>query len=173
MHHNSRRPAAFRGPRRDDFQRRAKPADAPKPDGAKPPACAAVRGGQVPDPIKVGFEVGEEHLALWERDFKYAFLIGGRGNGRSGTASRYVASRLLGREYMRGAIMRAVKEDTLPLPMSGMSSTREAPATRVEKHRSRRAPDRRSAARAEGSARFDIRRHPGRGVASAGGEAWP
>jgi phage terminase large subunit len=63
------------------------------------------------DPIKVGFEVGEEHLALWERDFRYAFLMGGRGNGRSGTASRYVASRLLGKEYTRGAIMRAVKED--------------------------------------------------------------
>jgi hypothetical protein len=36
--------------------------------------------------------------------------MGGRGNGRSGTASR-VTSRLLGKEYARGAIMRAVRED--------------------------------------------------------------
>ena len=64
------------------------------------------------DGVKVSFEVGDEHLQLWERkDWRYAFLMGGRGNGRSGTASRYVTSRLLGKEYTRGAIMRAVKED--------------------------------------------------------------
>ena len=62
--------------------------------------------------VKVNFEVGDEHLQLWEPgDWRYAFLMGGRGNGRSGTASRYVTSRLLGKEYTRGAIMRAVKED--------------------------------------------------------------
>jgi phage terminase large subunit len=37
--------------------------------------------------------------------------MGGRGNGRSGTASRYAVSQLLGKEYTRGAIMRAVRED--------------------------------------------------------------
>jgi phage terminase large subunit len=62
--------------------------------------------------VKVGFEVSEEHLPLFERkDWRYAFLMGGRGNGRSGTASRYSVSRLLGKEYARGAIMRAVRED--------------------------------------------------------------
>jgi phage terminase large subunit len=62
--------------------------------------------------MKVNFEVHESHLPLWERDdWRYAFIMGGRGNGRSGTASRYVMSRLLGKEYTRGAIMRAVRED--------------------------------------------------------------
>jgi hypothetical protein len=38
--------------------------------------------------VKVGFEVAESHLALLGRDdWRYAFLMGGRGNGRSGTAS--------------------------------------------------------------------------------------
>lgn len=37
--------------------------------------------------------------------------MGGRGNGRSGTASRYAVSQLLGKEYTRGAIMRATRED--------------------------------------------------------------
>jgi phage terminase large subunit len=64
------------------------------------------------DAVKVGFEVSEAHLPLFERtDWRYAFLMGGRGNGRSGTASRYVTSRLIGKEYTRGAILRAVKED--------------------------------------------------------------
>ena len=41
------------------------------------------------EPVKVGFEVDETHLPLWERDdWRYAFLMGGRGNGRSGTVSR-------------------------------------------------------------------------------------
>ena len=62
--------------------------------------------------VKVGFEVADDHLALWERkDWRYAFLMGGRGNGRSGTASRYAVSRLLSKEYTRGAIMRAVHAD--------------------------------------------------------------
>jgi phage terminase large subunit-like protein len=66
------------------------------------------------DPVKVRFEVGDEHLALWEQmDWRYAFLMGGRGNGRSGTSSRYVTSRVLGKEYTRGAVMRAVKEDSV------------------------------------------------------------
>jgi phage terminase large subunit len=37
--------------------------------------------------------------------------MGGRGNGRSGTASRYSVSRLVGKEYCRGALMRAVHAD--------------------------------------------------------------
>lgn len=60
----------------------------------------------------VSFEVHESHLSLWERDdWRYAIIMGGRGNGRSGTASRFVVSQLLGKEYTRGAIMRAVRED--------------------------------------------------------------
>jgi hypothetical protein len=65
--------------------------------------------------MKVSFEVQEGHIELWEQDdWQYAFIMGGRGNGRSGTASRYVTSRLLGKEYTRGAIMRAVREDSSP-----------------------------------------------------------
>lgn len=37
--------------------------------------------------------------------------MGGRGNGRSGTASRYAISQLFSKEYTRGAIMRATRED--------------------------------------------------------------
>lgn len=59
----------------------------------------------------VRFEVHESHIPLWEKDFRYAILCGGRGNGRSGTASRYCVSSLLGKEYTRGAMMRATRED--------------------------------------------------------------
>jgi phage terminase large subunit len=62
--------------------------------------------------MKVKFEIHESHVPLWENtDWRYAILMGGRGNGRSGTASRYVVSQLLGKEYIRGAIMRATRED--------------------------------------------------------------
>lgn len=60
----------------------------------------------------VKFEVHESHIPLWEKkDWRYAIVMGGRGNGRSGTASRYVVSQLLSKEYTRGAIMRATRED--------------------------------------------------------------
>jgi PBSX family phage terminase large subunit len=62
--------------------------------------------------VKVGFEVSEAHLPLFERtDWRYGIIMGGRGNGRSGTASRYSLSRLFGKEYTRGALMRAVHSD--------------------------------------------------------------
>lgn len=62
--------------------------------------------------IKVQFEIHASHIPLWENsDWRYAILMGGRGNGRSGTASRYIISQLLGKEYVRGAIMRATRED--------------------------------------------------------------
>ena len=62
--------------------------------------------------MKVGFEVHESHIPLWENtDWRYAIVMGGRGNGRSGTASRYSVSQLLSKEYTRGAIMRATRED--------------------------------------------------------------
>lgn len=62
--------------------------------------------------MKVEYEIHESHLPLWERtDWRYALLMGGRGNGRSGTASRYAISQLLGKEYTRGAIMRATHAD--------------------------------------------------------------
>lgn len=61
---------------------------------------------------KVEFEVHKSHGELWRNnDWRYAVLMGGRGNGRSGTASRYSVSQLLGKEYTRGAIMRATRED--------------------------------------------------------------
>lgn len=54
----------------------------------------------------------ESHLELWNQtNWRYAFLMGGRGNGRSGTASRYTLSQLTSNTYTRGAIMRAVREN--------------------------------------------------------------
>lgn len=62
--------------------------------------------------MKVNFEVSESHSQLWtNNDWRYAIIMGGRGNGRSGTASRYSVSQLLGNEYLRGAIMRSVSSD--------------------------------------------------------------
>ncbi len=61
--------------------------------------------------MKTTFNVHRSHVGLWKDDWRYAILMGGRGNGRSGTASRYSVSKLLGKEYLRGAIMRATRED--------------------------------------------------------------
>jgi phage terminase large subunit len=62
--------------------------------------------------MRVNFEVHESHIPLWEnKDWRYAIVMGGRGNGRSGTASRFAVSQLLSKEYTRGAIMRATRED--------------------------------------------------------------
>jgi len=62
--------------------------------------------------MKVNFEIHETHLELFERqDWRYCLIMGGRGNGRSGTASRFMVTKLLGKEYTRGAIMRATRED--------------------------------------------------------------
>lgn len=63
--------------------------------------------------MNVSFEVHESHIVLWEigTNIRYVFIMGGRGNGRSGTASRFAVSKLLGKEYVRGAIMRATRED--------------------------------------------------------------
>jgi phage terminase large subunit len=61
---------------------------------------------------EVEFTIHPSHAPLWEiTDWRYAILMGGRGNGRSGTASRYAVSQLLGKEYTRGALMRAVHAD--------------------------------------------------------------
>ena len=61
---------------------------------------------------EIEYEVDKTHMPLWERDdWRYAILMGGRGNGRSGTASRYAVTQLLSEEYTRGAIMRAVLEN--------------------------------------------------------------
>lgn len=62
--------------------------------------------------IEVNFELHKSHAPLWDdSSWRYAVVMGGRGNGRSGTASRYVVSQLLGKEYTRGAMMRATRED--------------------------------------------------------------
>lgn len=62
--------------------------------------------------MKVSIEIHESHAPLWEDNtWRYAVIMGGRGNGRSGTASRYTLSQLMGKEYTRGAIMRAVHSD--------------------------------------------------------------
>jgi len=62
--------------------------------------------------MRASFEIHESHLPLWEeKNWRYAFLMGGRGNGRSWTASSYSISQLISKEYTRGAIMRAVRSD--------------------------------------------------------------
>ena len=59
----------------------------------------------------ISYEVHKSHIVVWEGGKRYIILMGGRGNGRSGTASRFAVSKLLGKEYVRGAIMRATRED--------------------------------------------------------------
>ena len=62
--------------------------------------------------MKMEFEVLPDFISLWERNYwRYAILMGGRGAGRSTAASQYGVSRLPAKEYMRGAIMRAVLSD--------------------------------------------------------------
>lgn len=62
--------------------------------------------------MKVSFEVSELSSQLWtNNEWRYAVIMGGRGAGRSGTASRYTISQLLGKEYFRGVVMRAVQSD--------------------------------------------------------------
>lgn len=62
--------------------------------------------------MKIAYDVHESHAPIWQStDWRYALIMGGRGNGRSGTASRYAVSQLLSKEYTRGAIMRATRED--------------------------------------------------------------
>lgn len=62
--------------------------------------------------MKVKFQIHKSHVQLLKnKDFRYAILMGGRGNGRSGTASRYAVSALISKKYTRGAIMRATRED--------------------------------------------------------------
>lgn len=61
---------------------------------------------------QVSFEIHESHLPLWEdKTWRYAVVCGGRANGRSGSASRYAISKLLSKDYTRGAIMRATHAD--------------------------------------------------------------
>lgn len=52
------------------------------------------------------------HLEPWKKDgWRYCWFMGGRGNGRSGTVSRYLLTKMLGQEYVRGTLMRAVREN--------------------------------------------------------------
>jgi hypothetical protein len=45
--------------------------------------------------MEIDFEVSDSHFDIWEHtDWRYAILMGGRGNGRSGTASRFTISQL-------------------------------------------------------------------------------
>ena len=65
--------------------------------------------------MRVKFEVDKTHIPVFENPtVRYIILMGGRGNARSGTASRYAVSRLLGKEYTRGAIMRGTHADIRP-----------------------------------------------------------
>lgn len=61
--------------------------------------------------MKIAYEIHESHLPVWNTDARYIIIMGGRGNGRSGTASRYALSRVFSKEYTRGALMRAVHAD--------------------------------------------------------------
>lgn len=60
---------------------------------------------------KINFEVAKTHAPVWTTDARYILIGGGRGNGRSWTASAYATSRLLAKDYFRGAMMRAVSSD--------------------------------------------------------------
>ena len=65
--------------------------------------------------MKINYEIHESHVPVWRSaDKRYIILMGGRGNARSGTASRYTLSRILGKEYTRGAIMRGTHADIRP-----------------------------------------------------------
>lgn len=65
--------------------------------------------------MHVKFEVDKTHIPVFEsKKIRYVILMGGRGNARSGTASRYAVSRLLGKDYTRGAIMRGTHADIRP-----------------------------------------------------------
>ena len=61
--------------------------------------------------VNLNFEILPNFLPLWEVDSRYYILMGGRGAGRSTAASQYGVSRLPAKDYMRGAIMRAVSAD--------------------------------------------------------------
>lgn len=62
--------------------------------------------------MRLNLIVHESHLPLWEqKHWRYGIIMGGRGNGRSGTASRFSFTSLFDKEYTRGALMRAVRED--------------------------------------------------------------
>src|SRR3990167_2978759 len=62
--------------------------------------------------IEVTQEVSELFAPLWERNgWRYAFLMGGRGAGRSTAGSQWDLSKLLAPEYFRCALMRAVHSD--------------------------------------------------------------
>lgn len=56
-------------------------------------------------------EVSELFAPLWESDARYYILMGGRGAGRSTAGSQYILSKLLGKDFMRCAIMRAIHSD--------------------------------------------------------------
>lgn len=62
--------------------------------------------------MRVSLDTHKSHSPLWKDEtWRYAIVMGGRGNGRSGSASRYAVSQLLSKEYTRGAIMRATHAD--------------------------------------------------------------
>src|SRR3990167_6909709 len=62
--------------------------------------------------IEVQQEVNELFAPLWEEtDWRYAFLMGGRGAGRSTAGSQWDLSHLLEPHFFRCAIMRAVHSD--------------------------------------------------------------
>lgn len=61
--------------------------------------------------MRVQFAVSRKHAELWKTKKRYTFIMGGRGNGRSFTASAFALTMLAGVTYFRGAIMRAIHGD--------------------------------------------------------------
>jgi phage terminase large subunit len=61
--------------------------------------------------MKVEFSLSRKHTELWRSKKRYTFIMGGRGNGRSYTASVFNVTGLTGKQYFRGAIMRAIHGD--------------------------------------------------------------
>jgi len=56
-------------------------------------------------------KVNKIYAPLWTQDSRFFILMGGRGAGRSHTASQFALSKLTSDEYFRCAIMRHVKRD--------------------------------------------------------------
>ena len=61
--------------------------------------------------MELNFEIRRNYLPLWEKKFRYALIMGGRGAGRSTAVSQYVVSKLPAKEYFRCALMRAIHSD--------------------------------------------------------------
>src|SRR3990167_6054562 len=61
--------------------------------------------------VQVSQEVNELFAPLWSEKSRYFILMGGRGAGRSTSASQFILSQLLAPQFFRCAIMRSIHSD--------------------------------------------------------------